>query len=235
MGRIGTKLPNFCLNRIRPLVRVLSSPNHYNNNNVDQKKKDGFVDVEKDDSCGGVKKTGVISGRKIMIVVDSSIESKNAVQWALSHSVQNQDIMILLYVTKPSKQEIVIVAAEDSIKKDVNQRIPEFIACMKRMCQLKKPEVQVEVAMVDGKEKGPVIVEEAKRQEVALLVLGQKKRSVTWRLMVMWAGNRAPAGGVAEYCVQNASCMAIAVRRKSKKLGGYLITTKRQKDFWLLA
>lgn len=89
--------------------------------------------------------------------------------------------------------------------------------------------------MEGGKDKGPAIVEEAKKQEVALLVLGQKKRSVTWRLVMMWAGNRIGSGGVVEYCIQNAGCMAVAVRRKSKKLGGYLITTKRHKDFWLLA
>lgn len=89
------------------------------------------------------------------------------------------------------------------------------------------------------KEKGPTIVEEAKKQGVALLVLGQKKRSTTWRLLMMWAGSNrvggGGGGGVVEYCIQNANCMAIAVRRKSKKVGGYLITTKRQKDFWLLA
>ena len=89
--------------------------------------------------------------------------------------------------------------------------------------------------MAEGKEKGPAIVEEAKKQGVALLVLGQKKRSTTWRLLMMWAGNKVAAGGVVEYCIQNATCMALAVRKKSKKLGGYLITTKRQKDFWLLA
>jgi nucleotide-binding universal stress UspA family protein len=77
-------------------------------------------------------------------------------------------------------------------------------------------------------------VEEAKKQGVALLVLGQKKRSTTWRLLMMWAGNRV-TGGVVEYCIQNAHCMAIAVRRKSNKTGGYMITTKRHKDFWLLA
>lgn len=88
--------------------------------------------------------------------------------------------------------------------------------------------------VAEGKEKGPRIVEEARKQGVAMLVLGQKKRSTTWRLLMMWAGNRV-AGGVVEYCIQNATCMAIAVRRKSKKLGGYLITTKRHKDFWLLA
>lgn len=91
---------------------------------------------------------------------------------------------------------------------------------------------------MEGKEKGPAIVEEARKQGVALLVMGQKKRSTTWRLFMMWAGNRVAGGGgggVVEYCIQNADCMAVAVRRKSKKLGGYLITTKRHKDFWLLA
>lgn len=91
--------------------------------------------------------------------------------------------------------------------------------------------------MAEGKEKGPTIVEEAKKQGVAMLVLGQRKQSVTWRLLMTWAGNRAGGGGggVVEYCIQNSSCMAIGVRRKSKKIGGYLISTKRHKDFWLLA
>ncbi|PIN16096.1 hypothetical protein CDL12_11252 [Handroanthus impetiginosus] len=227
MGRVGTKMPNFCLNKIRPLIRVRSPSNNANSTSIDQERKDGFSG---DDSGGGSEKSGAISGRKIVIVVDSSVEAKNAVQWALSHTVQSHDFVILLYVTKPSKQ-----GEELSTKGVANSRIPEFLICMKGMCQLKRPEVHVEVAVVEGREKGPAIVAEAKRREAALLVVGQKKRSITWRLMLMWAANRAGAGGVAEYCVQNASCMAIAVRRKSKKVGGYLITTKRQKDFWLLA
>ncbi|CDP22093.1 unnamed protein product [Coffea canephora] len=163
-----------------------------------------------------------------MIVVDSSPEAKNAIQWALTHTVQSQDLVILLYVTKPSNP------GEEAIK-EVAPRVSQFLSCMKILCQQKRPEVQIEVAVAEGKEKGPAIVEEAKKQGVALLVLGQKKRSTTWRLLMMWAGNKVAAGGVVEYCIQNATCMALAVRKKSKKLGGYLITTKRQKDFWLLA
>lgn len=78
-------------------------------------------------------------------------------------------------------------------------------------------------------------MEEAKKHGVALLILGQKKRSTTWRLLMMWASGNKVTSGVVEYCIQNAHCMAIAVRRKSKKIGGYMITTKRHKDFWLLA
>lgn len=92
--------------------------------------------------------------------------------------------------------------------------------------------------MVEGEKKGPLIVEEARRQRVSLLVLGRRRRQpVMWRLVRRWwwGGKGQRYMGTVEYCIQNASCMAVAVRRKSKKLGGYSITTKRHKNFWLLA
>ncbi|KAA8529306.1 hypothetical protein F0562_033895 [Nyssa sinensis] len=224
MGRTGVRLPSFCLNKIRPHVRVRSPPIQSKSDaNFTDKKTENSVNGGGEDSGDGVK----VIGRKIMIVVDSSFEAKGALQWALTHTVQSQDIVILLYVTKPSKQ------GEES-SKEIAPRVAEFLCSMKSVCKLKRPEVETEIAVAEGKEKGPTIVEEAKKQGVALLVLGQKKSSMTWRLLMMWAGNRI-GGGVVEYCIQNANCMAIAVRRKSKKLGGYLITTKRHKDFWLLA
>ncbi|XP_027154215.1 uncharacterized protein LOC113754082 [Coffea eugenioides] len=232
MGRIGATVPSFCLNRIRPLVRIRSkNHSHFSKSEEEEEEKNNSGNVEKEKSCVdvvNVKPASVIIGRKIMIVVDSSPEAKNAIQWALTHTVQSQDLVILLYVTKPSNP------GEEAIK-EVAPRVSQFLSCMKILCQQKRPEVQIEVAVAEGKEKGPAIVEEAKKQGVALLVLGQKKRSTTWRLLMMWAGNKVAAGGVVEYCIQNATCMALAVRKKSKKLGGYLITTKRQKDFWLLA
>ncbi|KAL7260792.1 hypothetical protein ACSBR1_006454 [Camellia fascicularis] len=231
MGRQGVRLPSFCLNRIRPHVRVRSPPvqsKNDANSAKTEKNTEGSGGIGEENS-GDVKKPGAAIGRRIMIVVDSSLEAKGAVQWALTHTVQSQDVVILLYVSKPSKQ------GEETSKEIVpSPRVSEFLQSMKNMCQVKRPEVQIEVAVAEGKEKGPTIVEEAKKQGVALLVLGQKKHSMTWRLLMTWAGNRV-GGGVVEHCIQNASCMAIGVRRKSKKLGGYLITTKRHKDFWLLA
>ncbi|MBA0660148.1 hypothetical protein Goklo_012197 [Gossypium klotzschianum] len=197
MGRTGARLPGFCLNRIRPHVRVKSPPIQakpdLDSSKTDQKDEISGK-VEEDKSRNG-EKTGFLIGRKIMIVVDSSIEAKGALQ---------------------------------------APRACEPVSSLQNMSKQKRPEVEVEVAVVEGKEKGLTIVEEAKKQGVALLVLGQKKKSMTWRPVMMWAGSRM-TGGVVEYCIQNATCMAVAVRRKSKKLGGYLITTKRHKDFWLLA
>lgn len=42
-------------------------------------------------------------GRRVMVAVDSSAEAKCALQWALSHSVQSSDTVVLLDVAKPSK------------------------------------------------------------------------------------------------------------------------------------
>ncbi|KAI7752927.1 hypothetical protein M8C21_004161, partial [Ambrosia artemisiifolia] len=167
-------------------------------------------------------------GNKVMVVVDSSTESKGALQWALDHTVQNQDTMILLHVASASK----VLGCKSS--GEVNQRMYEHLNSMKRKLQVKRPEVKVEIEVRQGKEKGPTIVEAAKQERVSLLVLGQRKQSMIWRIRTMWAGRRSQ-GRAVDYCIQNANCMTIAVRRKNKRHGGYLITTKRHKNFWLLA
>ncbi|OWM75875.1 uncharacterized protein LOC116210440 [Punica granatum] len=237
MVRMGTRLPGFCLNRIRPHVRVRSPP-------IQAKPEAGFGNVNQEvkDSGPGAcveekpNEAAKAIGRKVMIVVDSSVEAKGAIQWALSHTIQSQDTVVLLHVIKPTQP-----ATFDECSKETAPRAFQLVQSLKRTCQLKRPEVKIETVVVQGKDKGPVIVEEAKKQGAALLVLGQKKRSMTWRLLMMWAGGSRTTAtgssgcGMVEYCIQNAGCMAVAVRRKSKKLGGYLITTKRQKDFWLLA
>ncbi|KAL6505664.1 hypothetical protein OROHE_023043 [Orobanche hederae] len=137
MGKLGTKMPKFCLSRIRPLVRVRSQPMQSKiqenpTSNGDEEKIDGFVDGGgKDISGGGVGKSSAISGRKVMVVVDSSGEAKNALEWALSHTVQNQDIMVLLHVIKPLKQ---------GDRSNVNTKVPEFLTSVKYSCQVKRPQ-----------------------------------------------------------------------------------------------
>ncbi|XP_042503057.1 universal stress protein PHOS32-like [Macadamia integrifolia] len=227
MGRTGTKLASFFLHRITAHIRIRSPPYHSRTitNSIKANLNPVFSSNGEKISLGDAVKP--LQGRKIMIVVDSSFEAKVAVQWALSHTIQSQDTIVLLHVTsKPSKL--------GDPNKSLNSGVYELLFSLKSMCHMKRPEVQVEVALVEGKEKGPVIVQEAKKRGVSLLVLGQRKRPVTWRLLMTWGGHKV-GGGVVEYCIQNSHCMAIAVRRKSKKLGGYLITTRRHKDFWLLA
>lgn len=172
-------------------------------------------------------------GNKIMVVVVSSMESKGALQWALSHAVQAQDTVLLLLL---------------HYHDDDGDNDNEVVSEMKKMCEMKRPGVKVKVVRIKNEREeneGEGIVREAKKQEVTLLVIGQsdvKKRYYYWRWwnrVIMRRKRsirrRRRRNVIADYCIQNASCMTIAVRRKSKKLGGYLITTKRHKNFWLLA
>lgn len=52
---------------------------------------------------GDVSKLESYSSNRVMVVVDSSLEAKDALQWALTHAVQSQDIIVLLHIAKPSK------------------------------------------------------------------------------------------------------------------------------------
>ncbi|XP_008785636.1 uncharacterized protein LOC103704214 [Phoenix dactylifera] len=227
MGRTSTRLPSFCLNRVATRVRVRSPPTDSKPNSATSEADQPPEPSANVEEPGGATKKEVEVGRRIMVVVDSSPEAKTALQWTLSHSVQCNDTIVLLDIVKPSKHG-------DQPQGERDPKGSELLYAMKNICQAKRAEVQVELSLVEGKERGPAIVEEARKQGASLLIMGQKKRSITWRLLMMWAGNKI-GSSIVEYCVQNASCMALAVRRKSRRGGGYLITTKRHKDFWLLA
>ncbi|CAN4088338.1 unnamed protein product [Withania somnifera] len=231
MMRVRAKLPGFCMNRTAVHVRARNSPSQLYKKTVDliksHDKKSEFssknsiemnynTDESKTDSENRIN-------NRVMVVVDTSLEAKNALQWALTHTVQNQHTIVLLSVIKPSQQG------------ENNHRAYELLYSMKTICQTKRPGLQVEIAVQEGKEKGPVIVEAAKQRKVSLLILGQRTRSIMWRRVCrIWSGKKSK-NRVAEHCIHNAKCLTIAVRRKSSKYGGYLITTKRHKDFWLLA
>ncbi|CAN1839990.1 hypothetical protein LINPERHAP1_LOCUS35927 [Linum perenne] len=182
----------------------------------------GSEDMDFDDGFGSMK------SNKVMVVVDSGGEAKGALELALSHTVQTHDSILLLYVRRPNSTQ------QASTSEGGNQAY-ELLCSMKNLCQRKRPGVNVDVVIREGKNRGGVIVEEAKKQRVSLLVLGQRKRWVMWRLIQRLKSRRIHGGGGGGYCIQNSSCLTIAVRRQGKKLGGYLITTKRHKNFWLLA
>ncbi|CAN8238993.1 unnamed protein product [Cochlearia groenlandica] len=178
-------------------------------------------------------------GRKIMVVVDFCSESKNALLWTLSHCAQPQDSILLLHFlkSKPLQSGDLATKEEEPCEKHTNSKAYKKVSALKNICELKRPEVKTEVLLVEGDEKGPTIVNEATEQEASLLVLSQKKQHATWRLLMIWALQNKPINknDVVEYCINNSPCMAIAVRKRGKKVGGYTLTTKRHKDFWLLA
>ncbi|RYR31717.1 hypothetical protein Ahy_B01g056594 [Arachis hypogaea] len=236
-SRPRLRLRGLCFGNATPHVRASSASRaEFSSNDVHESSRDKADEI-------GLETGG---NNRVMVVVDSSFEAKGALDWALSHTIQKQDNVILVHLAKPTNRE-------DSNERKFNLKAYQLLLEMKNTCETKKPgemehcstyvtcciplflEVQVSVVMLEAEEKGAAIVQEAKQQSVSLLVVGQRKRSLVRRLMAKkwpWMRTRSE---VVEYCIQNSPCMTIAVRRKNKKLGGYLISTKRHKNFWLLA
>ncbi|XP_027333616.1 uncharacterized protein LOC113848348 [Abrus precatorius] len=233
MGRPRIRLHGLCIGHAMPRVRACSLLSSFRSKtsssaSIKYANRTEFSSNGGHDTGRGKPDKGAETGNKIMVVVDSSFEAKGALDWALSHTVQSQDTVVLVHVAKPIRE-----GAERATK--FNVKAYQLLLDMKSMCETKRPGVKVNVVMVEGEEKGAALVEEAKQQRVSLLVVGQRKRSTLWCLTRRWWVRKGTRAGVVQYCIQNSPCMTIAVRRKNKKLGGYLITTKRHKNFWLLA
>uniref|UniRef100_A0A803L7P7 UspA domain-containing protein n=1 Tax=Chenopodium quinoa TaxID=63459 RepID=A0A803L7P7_CHEQI len=154
MGKTGgKKLQAFCVNRIRPLVKVPiqnklgsnTSPNCVKKTNVNNNQVvegDSSNDTNFEEDCEKLKAN---VGRKIMVVVDSSAEAKVALQWTLTHTAQRHDLIVLLYVAKlNTKQE------KEDTRKKMSPKVYELLHSMKKTCQSKRPEVEVEVKLAEA-------------------------------------------------------------------------------------
>ncbi|XP_021730274.1 uncharacterized protein LOC110697224 [Chenopodium quinoa] len=227
MVRVHTKIPGSCFKISKARIRSPPLQSNPAYNSIKSGKSEYF-----ENECGSSfsseessEKGEPKEGNRIMIVVDATLQAKGALQWALSHTVQKEDTVILLHLAKPTK-------CDSHTESEIDPKAYGLLYSLRSVCQSRRPGVQVEIVALAGKEKGPTIVSQAKEHKASLLVLGHRKRSKAWRFWMRWTGRKR---SVVDYCIQNADCMTVAVRRKSKKLGGYLITTKRHKNFWLLA
>ncbi|XP_062213369.1 uncharacterized protein LOC133914258 [Phragmites australis] len=179
---------------------------------------------------GGAKKDG--GGRRVMVVADGRPEAAGALQWALSQAVRSNDTVVLLAVVKPVAQD----AITDSCVKILGTRCSEQLEATRSICESTRPEVKVETCAVEAEERAPAVVEAARWHGASLLVLGQRRRrGVTRWLQALWRRRRGRGGGatMVEYCIEHAPCVALGVRRRSS--AGYLVSSKRHRDFWLLA
>ncbi|KAM0854418.1 hypothetical protein ACQ4PT_050443 [Festuca glaucescens] len=172
-------------------------------------------------------------GRRVMVVVDGRAEAVGALEWALSQAVRSNDDVVLLAVVKPAPAN----AGADSCVKIPRNTCYEHLDAMRSLCESTRPEVRMEVCVVEAEERAPAVVEAAKRHGASLLVLGQRRRA-RW-ILDLWPAAKPQCGRIrrgislVEHCIEHAPCEALGVRRRSS--GGYLVSSKRHKDFWLLA
>ncbi|CAI0395556.1 unnamed protein product [Linum tenue] len=162
---------------------------------------------------------GLVMRKRVMVVVDQSSHSKHAMIWALTHVVNKADLLTLLHIVPPPSH-----GAQTS------HSSPFLANSLGALCKACKPEVEVEALVVQGP-KFATVMSQVKKLDVAVLVLGQKKPS---SLISCLCGSSKSEEFV-EKCINSLECMTVGVRKQSYGRSGYLISTKWQKNFWLLA
>lgn len=99
MGRARNTPPSLCITRAIARVRLRSGRTPPSKPTQTDRKNE-FSDYGIGKSFGSNGEKGWCGGgNRIMVVVDSSIAAKGALEWALSHAVQPHDTLLLLHVT----------------------------------------------------------------------------------------------------------------------------------------
>ncbi|OWM90151.1 hypothetical protein CDL15_Pgr006472 [Punica granatum] len=156
--------------------------------------------------------------KRVMVMVDDTPRSKHAMIWALTHVANKGDLLTLLHVIPPGTDSSSFSSS------------PYLVNSLGSLCKASKPEVEVEALVIQGP-KLATVMSQVKKLEVSLLVLGQKKPSSLINCLCGTSGSDE----FVEQCINGADCLTIGVRKQRRGMGGYLISTRWQKNFWLLA
>ncbi|KAJ8762806.1 hypothetical protein K2173_022935 [Erythroxylum novogranatense] len=166
---------------------------------------------------------GLVTRKRVMVAVDQTPHSKHAMMWALTHVTNKGDLLTLLHIIPHCPSGSEGLSGPDSCS-------PYLARTLGSLCKASRPEVEVEALVIQGP-KLATVINQVKKLEVSVLVLGQKRPSP---LANCFCGSSSSEEFV-EQCIDNVDCLTIGVRKQSKGVGGYLINTRWQKNFWLLA
>ncbi|CAJ2644189.1 unnamed protein product [Trifolium pratense] len=200
-----------------------SSKNTYNNNSLGLSCETNLNQMEgfNINMYGNEESSGIIVRKRVMVIVDGTCHSKHAMIWALTHVVNKGDLLTLLNIVSPQ-------SASESYS-------PTYLVNhLGSICKDCKPEVEVEALVIQGP-KLATVMSQVKKLEASILVLGQKKPSSFFSCLCGSSSSCSSTEEFVEYCINNAECLTIGVRKRSKGNNGYLISTRWQKNFWLLA
>ncbi|XP_057959465.1 uncharacterized protein LOC131151958 [Malania oleifera] len=116
-----------------------------------------------------------------------------------------------------------------------------FLEEMKNACEAAQPKARVHVERVEmgSQDKAATILFQSAALSVDLLVIGQRRTFSTALLGNMLTGGSTRSGttkglDTAEFLIENSMCTCVGVQKKGQN-AGYLLSTKTQKNFWLLA
>ncbi|GJM92404.1 hypothetical protein PR202_gb04042 [Eleusine coracana subsp. coracana] len=155
--------------------------------------------------------------KRVMVLVDESSGAKHAMMWALTHVANKGDFLTLLHVLPHAGGG--------------GEEASSLANSLGTLCKASRPEVEVEALVIQGP-KLATVLSQVKKLEASVLVLSQCRPSpFCWLSCIL----RSSSEEFVEQCINQAECLTLAVRKQSKGMGGYLVSTRWQKNFWLLA
>ncbi|KAE9602229.1 putative rossmann-like alpha/beta/alpha sandwich protein [Lupinus albus] len=108
MGRTRFRFHSLCIGHVTPCVRTCTAYSlRTKSSSSDSIKYENISEYSSHDDSGSRDngdKGSAENGNKVMVVVDSTFEGKGALEWALSHTVQTHDTVILVHVAKPTRE-----------------------------------------------------------------------------------------------------------------------------------
>ncbi|KAK4274020.1 hypothetical protein QN277_017312 [Acacia crassicarpa] len=171
-------------------------------------------------SMYGNEDSAMVVRKRVMVVVDHNAHSKHAMMWALTHVANKGDSLTLLHIVPP----------HDGSDSSCSTYLVNYLGSLCKGC---KPEVEVEALVIQGP-KLATVLSQVKKLEVSVLVLGQKKPP-SLLFNCLCGSSSSSTEEFVEQCINKADCLAIGVRKRSQGTNGYYISTRWQKNFWLLA
>ncbi|KAB5527583.1 hypothetical protein DKX38_021430 [Salix brachista] len=164
---------------------------------------------------------GAAKERRILVAVDESEESMNALSWCLKNVLvstsSSTDTLILLYVKPPR----VVYSALDGIgylfSSDIMETMQKYsnniadcvIEKAKRMCREQFQDVKMET-MIEHGDPRDFICQIVEKLHVDMLVMGSHGYGVI---------KRAFLGSVSNHCAQNVKCPILIVKRPKSASG----------------
>ncbi|XP_009393810.3 uncharacterized protein LOC103979400 [Musa acuminata AAA Group] len=176
-----------------------------------KKKKKRRMSWERGGECSSKKK-------RVMVLIDGTARAEQAMVWALTHVANKGDLVTLLHVLPPH-------CSGSAHREEETSRLIDSLGSI---CKAIRPQVRVEVLVIQGP-KLATVLGQVKKLDVSVLVLNQSKPSPLCCMMT------SSHEEFVEQCIDRAECQTMAVRKQSHGVGGYLVSTRWQKNFWLLA
>uniref|UniRef100_A0A7N0USG5 UspA domain-containing protein n=1 Tax=Kalanchoe fedtschenkoi TaxID=63787 RepID=A0A7N0USG5_KALFE len=195
-------------------------------------------------------RSGGAPARKVMVVADPTRESAAALEYALYHAVLEKDDLTLLHVDNVNSWRnsfATFLKRQPSTSHGTTPAPPaeghggqgnsDFLEEMKKACKIAQPKMHVQIVKVElegNNNKGATILSQANSMFIDLLIVGQRQSLSAAILGSRRNSGGSKAQGTADFLIDNCKCTCVAVQRKGQK-AGYLLNTKTQRNFWLLA